>query len=704
MFNNILQDPGLATTYLVIDALDECVVGMDILLRLINETSIAKCRVKWIVSSPNWPNIEKAFTMATDSLSLSLEHNEESVSNAVATYIELKTESLAKENDYNSSTQEIVRRHLIQNASGTFLWVALVCQELATMLSWEVNEESLAKFPPGLSELYKRMMGQINISRHSQLCKSILATLSIVHQPITLDELPSLVEIPVRAVGKDKALAEIIGICGSFLSLRCRKIYFTHQSAKDFLFEKEVRTIFPSGEAIEHQTILRRSIKAMSPVLRKDIYSLGHPSIRIEEVEHQRPKSDPLAPIRYACIYWIDHLCEAQTASDNAAVRAFLEAHFLHWFEALSILRVTHRGVLALSEYVTLLVVSCHMFEKRCHALTSVKSTSEFADLALAHDMERFAMSNCGIIKTAPLQLYVSALVFSPTNSLIRRLFIGEGLDWIIHKTRVEESWDTHLTTFEGHGDSVTCMTFSADGWRVASGSYDHTVKIWNTQSSNSAVTLQGHSKSITCIVFSADGQRIASGSYDKTVKIWDIESGDCTITLESHIAWISCVTFSTDNGYIASGSFDKTVKIWDTESVDCKLTFKGHNAWISCVAFSADGQRVASGSYDKTVKIWDSKSGACVISCDIDRTIKNLRFGPTTSRLYTDRGVISIEDAAFAFVSTAAAACGFQDPRHVGYYARSGGSWITWNGENVLFLPEYSRPRCLKSFGRLFL
>lgn len=363
IFKSILQDPDLVTTYLVIDALDECVVGLEILLRLITEVSMAKCRVKCIVSSRNWPSIEKAFTRATHGFSLSLELNQDSVSNAVASYIELKTESLAKENDYDSSTRETVRRHLIQNASGTFLWVALVCQKLATISSWEVNKESLAEFPPGLSELYKRMMGQINSSRHSQLCRSILATLSIVHRPITLDELPSLVQIPPRAVGNDKALAEIIGICGSFLSLRDRKIYFTHQSAKDFLFEIEARTIFPSGEKIEHQAILRRSIKAMSQVLRKDIYSLRHPGIRIEEVERQRPKPDPLAPIRYPCVYWIDHLRETQTASDHAAIHVFLKTHFLHWLEALSILRITHRGVLALSEYVTLLLVSYHMLK-----------------------------------------------------------------------------------------------------------------------------------------------------------------------------------------------------------------------------------------------------------------------------------------------------------------------------------------------------
>lgn len=358
IFNDCLQDPALSTTYVIIDALDECVTGLEQLMRLITQSSTANSQVKWMVSSRNWPKIEKAFTSTTQNFGLSLELNEASVSKAVATYIDIKVETLAKHNDYDSTTRDAVKRHLIQNAGGTFLWVALVCQELANLSSWEVDEKTLAVFPPGLDELYTRMMGQIGMSRHPQLCKSIMATLLIVYRPVTLDELPSLVEIPLKAIGKDKALAEIIGMCGSFLSLRDRTIFFTHQSAKDFLVEKEAHTIFPSGERVEHRAILRRSIDAMSQTLRKDIYSLQHPGIPTEEVDRQRPKPDPLAPIRYACVYWIDHSCETQTASDLDDIVLFLKEHFLHWFEALSILQSTRQGVLALSKFICLLVVS----------------------------------------------------------------------------------------------------------------------------------------------------------------------------------------------------------------------------------------------------------------------------------------------------------------------------------------------------------
>jgi hypothetical protein len=54
IFMDVLQDPSLRDTYLVIDALDECVTAdLPKLLEFIAKQSSALCRVKWIVSSRN---------------------------------------------------------------------------------------------------------------------------------------------------------------------------------------------------------------------------------------------------------------------------------------------------------------------------------------------------------------------------------------------------------------------------------------------------------------------------------------------------------------------------------------------------------------------------------------------------------------------------------------------------------------------------
>ncbi|KAL2197503.1 NACHT domain-containing protein [Corynascus similis CBS 632.67] len=216
---DIFKDPGLPHTRLIIDALDECIEGLELLLDLVVYTSSVYSGVKWIVSSRNWPIIEKKLDATMQNIRFSLELNEESVSTAVNTYIRNKVDWLAKQNRYNFDIRDAVERYLSANAHGTFLWVALVCQELAKTPAWKARRK-LAMFSPGLDELYRRMMDQIlslEDTEDSALCKDILATMSAVYRPITLDELGAIVDAIEGIPSDDEAIAEIYS-CVSWVS------------------------------------------------------------------------------------------------------------------------------------------------------------------------------------------------------------------------------------------------------------------------------------------------------------------------------------------------------------------------------------------------------------------------------------------------------------------------------------------------------
>jgi hypothetical protein len=148
------------------------------------------------------------------------------------------------------------------------------------------------------------MLNEIDGSDDAELCKSLLRVMTTVYRPITLDELSSCVDLPEDIADDYESLEEIAGLCGSFLTLRRRTISLVHQSAKDFLLRET--EIFSGGEDIVHYSIFSRSLGAMSRMLRRDIYSLVHPGYAIDQVK--QPDPDPLAAIRYACVYWVDHL------------------------------------------------------------------------------------------------------------------------------------------------------------------------------------------------------------------------------------------------------------------------------------------------------------------------------------------------------------------------------------------------------------
>ncbi|CAI6338112.1 unnamed protein product [Periconia digitata] len=78
----------------------------------------------------------------------------------------------------------------------------------------------------------------------------------------------------------------------------------------------------------------------------------------------------------------------------------------------------------------------------------------------LVKDARRFIMYHNRSIEEAPLQAYVSALVFSPTSSFIRKLFDKEAPPWVSIKPSMTENWSACLQTLEGHSGPVYSLAW----------------------------------------------------------------------------------------------------------------------------------------------------------------------------------------------------------------------------------------------------
>jgi hypothetical protein len=120
---------------------------------------------------------------------------------------------------------------------------------------------------------------------------------------------------------------------------------------------------------------------------------------------------------------------------------------------------------------------------------------------------------------TAP----VYALAFSPVDATFASVGgdfqnfgkSGEAILWSSATGRL-------IHQFRGHTAVVSGAAFSPDGTRLATASFDRTIRLWDTSSGQEVFTLRGHSNGVICVAFSPDGQRIVSGSMDETAKVWD--------------------------------------------------------------------------------------------------------------------------------------------------------------------------------------
>jgi hypothetical protein len=366
ILSRILDDPSLTRVYLMIDALDECDFGLEQLLDFITENSSKLCKVKWLVSSRNRSDIEmrlRPIAPLRSKISLESDSNSTNISLGVKAFIETKVSKLANDRKYKSEVREVVSKYLSVNAKGTFLWVALVCKELQHVRAQRAISV-LKTFPPELQPLYQRMMEQImslKIKEDVEDCKRILSSVTLCYRPIHLKELAAIAGL--QDPNDLQSLNELVDLCGSFLTVREEVIDFVHQSAKDYLTSKGSQ-LFPLGQAEEHRKIGCRSLKVMSHRLKRDICDLQMPGALLDELSDVN--QEPLAPIRYTCCYWVDHLqaChlppEQVGLCDGGEVDIFLKQHFLHWLEALSLMRNMSSAVAAIRKLENLLNVRIH--------------------------------------------------------------------------------------------------------------------------------------------------------------------------------------------------------------------------------------------------------------------------------------------------------------------------------------------------------
>ncbi|KAJ6050043.1 beta transducin-like protein HET-D2Y [Penicillium canescens] len=598
---DMLKDPLLKSTYLIIDALDECETDLSRLLGLIAQHT-STTHVKWLISSRNRIDIEWGLQLEKSGakLSLELKGNAEKVSLAVEAYIDHKISNLSALVE-DEALGDRVRDQVRRKANGTFLWVALVFQELERAQSWDVLNV-LDQIPEDLVALYDRMLGQTKqLQRNDpEYCWLVLSTAISVYRPLSLVELGALSDLPSQIANKAESIRNVVKMCGSFLTIREDHVYIVHQSAKDYLAEHVAAAISPSGFAGIHYSMFSRSLNIMFNILKRDIYGLGDSGVSIQHVK--LPDEDPLVLARYPCIYWIAHLNGAHLngkewddLQKGGQIHMFLQTKFLPWLEALSLLGCMSEGGFAIWELGTLL-----------------RESQDLQLHGLVQDAWRFIASHGRIIGAFPLQAYASALVFSPKANKIRKQFWKERIPFI-KEIEVLGGHDLCLQNLEGHDGPgpVYTIAFTPDGRTVAASHVE--LRFWDVATGTRRQTIEGPRGLIYTFAFSPDGKTVASGSTEGIIWLSDTATGTHRSTLEGHTGRIFTVAFSPDGSTIISRSEDSTVRIWDAESGAHRQAIGGYRgrSSIGSVAFSPDGSTVTTCSLDNVLRIWDTKTGA---------------------------------------------------------------------------------------------
>jgi WD40 repeat protein/transcriptional regulator with XRE-family HTH domain len=205
------------------------------------------------------------------------------------------------------------------------------------------------------------------------------------------------------------------------------------------------------------------------------------------------------------------------------------------------------------------------------------------------------------------------------------------------------------------HTKGTNWLAFSPDGGLLASGSNDASVRLWDPLSGRQLETLS-HPGPVFAVSWSPDGRLLASGGFDGHIRVWEIQktqSAACVQTLSGHSNWVRGLAFAPDGGRLASASWDGSVKLWEVgqeKSPRMCQTLVGHTERVHCVTWSPDGHTLASGSFDHTIRLWDGEEGSARVALQGHSAVVNgLAFTPDSRSLLSgsDDGTLRLWDVA---------------------------------------------------------
>ena len=221
---------------------------------------------------------------------------------------------------------------------------------------------------------------------------------------------------------------------------------------------------------------------------------------------------------------------------------------------------------------------------------------------------------------------------------------VGGGLTWTFAQ---RQSPGGVPVIYNGHQGPVTSVAWSPDGGRIASGSQDQTVQIWDATGGAHPFIYRGHTTNVSTVAWSPahTGPRIASaGGNDffkggDAVQVWSATTGANILTYQGDGQPVRGVAWSPDGARIASGGEGKVVQIWSANVPSPAQPYSGHQAAVNAVAWSLDGTHLVSASDDKTARIWDMQSAVPPVTLSHTSTVNAVAWSPDGKRIATASG-----------------------------------------------------------------
>lgn len=165
------------------------------------------------------------------------------------------------------------------------------------------------------------------------------------------------------------------------------------------------------------------------------------------------------------------------------------------------------------------------------------------------------------------------------------------------------------ILKYSGHGYEVLSIDVNQENDKFVSTGGDKAVLFWDVQTAQTIRRWTGHAGRVNRGVFAGDGDSLViSGSFDGTVKIWDTKSGSFKPIMTLDDARDAIQDVCIFGSEVISGSVDGRVRSYDIRTGMCNVDVIGHP--ITSLKVTKSGTELLVSSLDSTVRLMDRDNG----------------------------------------------------------------------------------------------
>lgn len=184
------------------------------------------------------------------------------------------------------------------------------------------------------------------------------------------------------------------------------------------------------------------------------------------------------------------------------------------------------------------------------------------------------------------------------------------------------------------HDRQITCAHFSPDGLKLATGSMDGVLNVWNARNGARLSPPRSQGERLRSVRFNTAGSQVVTTTDQGKAFLWDILSGNPATQLSGHQDMVWLAQFNRQGDRVVTASLDYTAKVWSTNG-ECLVTLR-HPAPVEFAEFSPDGTRVVTAAGSEA-RVWDAAAGRQLTEPLQHRElVTSAAFGPDGLRVVT--------------------------------------------------------------------